>query len=637
MRKPVTSTTNFLGFSYQLRCLTLIATLGILAACSSSDNPDPVMDKAPPAVTSTSPQATATESQSGLAIDGPVSGAAVVVLESDGDQVATGTTDTTGRYSVEVPTNALYPLTVRATGGTDIVTNSTSTIRLSGIVEAADQPMVVTLFSTLAVRKAEECPAGLTEAQRRAARNTITNASVSALLNSAVSFGLNSTVREQLLSRIPTNSTQAASLLLSSEQLAESLRRTATAIGSTADLVLTALACDLADGTLNGSETGSTPRLAAVFQLVSAEVGLEAASGRLKVGGSNANAALNAALLSTFGGTGSVATLTTSIESLNQLRLVVNAALVASPSASLLQLYNALNGLVPPASPTSLAAIVDALSDPVPLRPVIDAPVTPSTTILNAIQTGLTPTPPVISLFTATPSLFGTSSGGSTTLQWAASNSTACERSGAGLGWNGIGAASGSIGAGPVVLNSTFTLTCSGPGGVTTANVTVLVPPSATISYAPTIAEPSQSVTVTITSLNTTSCNSTLTGGTAGTVSIVSGNSFSAEVGHGVSVSCTGPGGSVVTANSLPVRGAKLTWVAPTQTEDGTTATIEGFVVYHGPTPKSRSGTPIIITDPDTREISSAFPPGPRYIEITAISNGAFEGRYSNEVFKEIP
>jgi hypothetical protein len=631
---------NISGLIY--RVLVFVFVVQFLGACSDSvgENPPDEPMKTTPAVTTS----VATEPLSGLAVDGPLSGAAVVIQEADGDQVGTATTVSTGRFNIEIPVNALYPLTVRITGGTDIVTNAAATIQLAGIVETENTPMLLTPFSTLAVRHAE-CRArraGGNLVAERNARNTITNASVAALLDSLLSFGLNTTVRSQLLSSIPTNASQAASMLLSSEQFAETLRRTSQALSGTPDArtpdqVLTSIACDLDNGRLDGAESGTTTsRVAALFQLAATEVGLEAAAGRLKVGGVLANAAINAALLTAFGvNTVSVATLTLSQETLDQLKKVVNAALVAQPSASLTQLRSSLAGLTAPVAPGSMAAVIDALSNATPLRAIIEASVTPTATLLAEIQLPGSTTVPVISLFTVSPASFG-ASGGLTTLQWTAAGATSCERGGPGLGWNGGSATSGTIAnVGPVTLNSSFTLTCTGPGGTVSDSKTVVLVPGVTITFVPAKADFAETVTMNINSVNADSCNATLSGA-GGPVTIVSGGTFAADLGQSVAVTCNGPGGVGNANKALPVKAARLTWDAPTLTEVNGSVALEGFILYHGTTPGSRTGT-IVISNSAARELTTGFPSGPRYFQLTAIANGSLESRYSNEAFKEIP
>lgn len=82
-----------------------------------------------------------------------------------------------------------------------------------------------------------------------------------------------------------------------------------------------------------------------------------------------------------------------------------------------------------------------------------------------AIET--TPPPPTVTL-TAVPT--DVTSGGSSTLTWTSTGATSCVASGQ---WSGSRAVSGSQSVGPLAVESTFTLTCSGAGGSTTRSATV--------------------------------------------------------------------------------------------------------------------------------------------------------------------
>jgi hypothetical protein len=65
------------------------------------------------------------------------------------------------------------------------------------------------------------------------------------------------------------------------------------------------------------------------------------------------------------------------------------------------------------------------------------------------------------------------SSGGSTTLNWSSSNATQCSAGGA---WSGLRGTSGSFSTGSLTATSSFTLSCTGPGGSSSASpVTVVV------------------------------------------------------------------------------------------------------------------------------------------------------------------
>ncbi|MGK0296551.1 MAG: fibronectin type 3 domain-containing protein, partial [Gammaproteobacteria bacterium] len=104
-----------------------------------------------------------------------------------------------------------------------------------------------------------------------------------------------------------------------------------------------------------------------------------------------------------------------------------------------------------------------------------------------------------------------------------------------------------------------------------------------------------------------------------------------------VKVNCNGlAGSSSIDIKLLPVKAARLTWTAPTLTEDGSGLVLEAFKVYHGPTSGSRAEV-IDITDATATEWTVGFTSGPRFFEITAIGNVGLESQFSNEEFKEIP
>jgi hypothetical protein len=70
--------------------------------------------------------------------------------------------------------------------------------------------------------------------------------------------------------------------------------------------------------------------------------------------------------------------------------------------------------------------------------------------------------------------------GGSTTLSWSAADADSCSASG---GWSGERAASGSETVGPLNAGTTYTLTCSGPGGSTMQMISVEVKGPVTLSW----------------------------------------------------------------------------------------------------------------------------------------------------------
>jgi phospholipase C len=93
------------------------------------------------------------------------------------------------------------------------------------------------------------------------------------------------------------------------------------------------------------------------------------------------------------------------------------------------------------------------------------APATASVTVAAMPTATLTTNPGTVAL------------NGASTLTWSSTNATSCAASG---GWSGAHAASGSQTTGPLAANTTYSLTCSGPGGTSgPATATVSVVPTA--------------------------------------------------------------------------------------------------------------------------------------------------------------
>lgn len=80
----------------------------------------------------------------------------------------------------------------------------------------------------------------------------------------------------------------------------------------------------------------------------------------------------------------------------------------------------------------------------------------------------VTPAPAPVVTFTSADATL--SSGGTTQLSWSSSNTTSCSASG---GWSGAKSLSGNQMVGPLNSTTTFTLSCSGPGGNVVRMLTV--------------------------------------------------------------------------------------------------------------------------------------------------------------------
>ena len=82
---------------------------------------------------------------SGSVGDGPVVGATMRILRNDGVELAQVQSDSSANYDITVRTYAeFYPLSVEASNGTDIVTNSAPDFQMLGAVfepSSASTPM----------------------------------------------------------------------------------------------------------------------------------------------------------------------------------------------------------------------------------------------------------------------------------------------------------------------------------------------------------------------------------------------------------------------------------------------------------------------------------------------------------------
>jgi trimeric autotransporter adhesin len=133
---------------------------------------------------------------------------------------------------------------------------------------------------------------------------------------------------------------------------------------------------------------------------------------------------------------------------------------------------------------------------------------------------------------------------GSSMLTWLSTNATSCTASRA---WSGSQAIAGTASTGALSQDSTFTLTCTGVGGATSASVTVTVgalpPPTVAISASPTSVAYGASSTVTWSSTNATSCTASgawsgaqATAGSASTGALTANRTYT--------ITCNGAGGS---------------------------------------------------------------------------------------------
>ena len=169
-------------------------------------------------------------------------------------------------------------------------------------------------------------------------------------------------------------------------------------------------------------------------------------------------------------------------------------------------------------------------------------------------------------------------SGKASTLTWSSTNATSCSASG---GWSGALPASGSQSTGAITTTTSYSLTCTGPGGISpaaTVTVAVTAVPTATLTAKPTVVAAGGTSTLTWTSTNATACAASggWSGARAGSGTQVTGAITTTTL---YSLTCSGAGGTssvataTVTVAAAVVPTAALT-ANPTIVAAGGTSTL---------------------------------------------------------------
>lgn len=221
--------------------------------------------------------------------DGPIVGAELRVYAGNGDLLLEAESDSTAAYAIDVPDGAPMPITVVAEGGTDLVTGRGAEFPLRAMVfRSGPQTVNLSPYTTLALAiaecRAELTPGGLERAWQ--------------VLDDNLNLGWRTDLIVDPMA-VPVDAANAATVLLANEALGELLRRLEAALAGTSDAVdqtelVTSLACDLADGALDGSAGNTRRSMAALTAL--AAVQLEVLAGMLHVDGQPAMALMESAL-----------------------------------------------------------------------------------------------------------------------------------------------------------------------------------------------------------------------------------------------------------------------------------------------------------------------------------------------------
>ena len=409
---------------------------------------------------------------SGSVGDGPIVGAEIRVFDADGTLVLEGTSDESAGYRLDIPDGTALPLTITASGGIDLVTGRPADFELRSLALNSGLVTVnVTPYTTLAADGAN-C--------RRAASGEDYATALSrswAGIDGTLNFGWDRSLQNDPLSD-SINGSNVAMALLSNEALGELARRTTNSLSGggsqvTADQVMQSLACDVADGRLDGAGPGVDARIAATAIGVGVGIQLEVLAGALDVDGQDSMGRLDEALQVVVPGSDqSVGTVEVVAAQLDQLRSSVRALDAVFPDDDLNDLLMSFADVTPQrarnqarssrAGPVnrSVNLIIDRLAA-APDEEI--AAVTQSVTLVAAAV------PPVLSFSADTSSI---QAGQSTRLSWAAGNADRCVAAGS---WSGERATEGVLQTGSLTQDAVYRLTCLGLGGEITQSVAISV------------------------------------------------------------------------------------------------------------------------------------------------------------------
>lgn len=437
--------------TWGVRNSCLCALIFMLAACTGSSKQD-VIESEGLVLT-------------GSVGDGPIVGASILVEDADGERVFEGTSDEAANYTLEIPDGTRLPVIVRVSGGTDLVTSRPADFEmLSAAFESGPITVNVSPYTTLAVQTAR-CLGELNPDNLDTAWD---------LIESTINLGwareiINDPMGESI------NEQNIATVLVANEALGELIRRTAADLSASTtplgtDEVLEHLACDIANGELDGTGFDTTARVGLTLVANATAIGLEVVAGTLRVDGSDASGRLDNAMRTVLpGSTGSVASLAPPQSLIDQTADRIGIFLTTAEPA-LFEFAMALEQATPSTARGQIAAIANAAN----LAAIDDF----SQSIALADQTTLTPLVSRQATRIAAPRISFAADetviahGASTRLSWATSDAEFCNASG---GWNGERAASGSEQTGALTAGTEFALSCAGRGGVVTERTFITV------------------------------------------------------------------------------------------------------------------------------------------------------------------
>ncbi|MCB1686425.1 MAG: hypothetical protein R3E82_01290 [Pseudomonadales bacterium] len=409
---------------------------------------------------------------SGSVGDGPVVGADIRVLDARGSIVAGAISDTGARYQLAIPDGTPLPVTVIASGGTDLVTGRALDFELSAkALESHARELNLSPYTTLA-NQAADCRLDQSGETRTAALAASLNN-----IHRALNFGWDRAQQsDPIVDEITADN--VAMVLLSNEALGELIRRTTAALAASAtamnaDEVMRSLACDVADGQLDGAGPQVQPRVAMTALGAAIGVQLEVLAGELYVDGQDSTPLLDDALRTVAPQSQlSVQDAPIVDTQLQSLRAGISVMEGVSPRGEFRRLQQDLSGLTREnaraRSRSALSTQTRMALTQLPEQTALASEQDIDALIERQVEVVQTAAP-VLSFSADRVQL---TSGQTARLSWASSNTEYCVAT---QGWTGERAAEGVFQTAALTTGTTFGLDCFGPGGSVSATVVVNV------------------------------------------------------------------------------------------------------------------------------------------------------------------
>jgi len=298
--------------------LTILIIL-LTSACGSSGNGDPS------AANDQNVNSIEETTLHGSVGDGPVVGATISVYDKSGTLIGTQVSDGSAAYELTVRAPSRdYPLTIEASGGTDLVTGKAPDFTLKSVAFNPGKHKRVNInpYSTLIVETAKKMSSGINKSNIDTATGYVLD---------ELNFGWDiSLISDPVAGDI--TETNIAMVIKSSESLGEMIRRVRdnmaeASINLSGDEIISAISADIVDGSLDGlGFTGTSAHIAAVANIISAQILLEAMRNELRVNGADASTVMDDALSVTYPLTGSSTdNVNISQQAIHQARVTYNA------------------------------------------------------------------------------------------------------------------------------------------------------------------------------------------------------------------------------------------------------------------------------------------------------------------------